>query len=153
MHDRFVPDYYQRELHATLQGLRQRYCPVEDYYRELELLMMTADIREDREATIARFLHGLNREIRQEVELRSFVDLEEVLHLAIKVEKQLKVVTARRFPPANKTTPDTAPSSDSMSLRTEADNPTFPRNQQPKTEGSSASIQCFICFGHRHKSH
>ncbi|CAL1413354.1 unnamed protein product [Linum trigynum] len=58
---------------------------------------MRADIREDKETTIARFLHGLNCEIRHEIYLRSFVELEEAVHLAIKIEKQHKMFTGSRF--------------------------------------------------------
>ncbi|CAL1388706.1 unnamed protein product [Linum trigynum] len=82
MRDRFVMAYYQRELHESLQAIRQEGRSVDEYFRELELLLMRTDVREDREATIARFLHGMNREITQEVDLRSFVDLEDALHLS-----------------------------------------------------------------------
>ncbi|CAL1355863.1 unnamed protein product [Linum trigynum] len=99
MRECFGPAYYCRELHEALQSIHQGSRSVDDYYKELEMLLLRADIREDTEATILRFLPGLNREIRQEVEMRQFIDLEEVVHLAIKVEKQLKVGTGRRFAP------------------------------------------------------
>ncbi|KAL0434171.1 UNVERIFIED_CONTAM: hypothetical protein Slati_2751400 [Sesamum latifolium] len=51
---------------------------------------------EDNEATIARFLHGLNRDIANIVEMHHYVELEEMVHQAIKVEQQLK---RRRFVP------------------------------------------------------
>uniref|UniRef100_A0A2N9EDV2 Reverse transcriptase domain-containing protein n=1 Tax=Fagus sylvatica TaxID=28930 RepID=A0A2N9EDV2_FAGSY len=35
----------------------------EDYYKEMEIAMIRANVEEDREATMARFLLGLNREI------------------------------------------------------------------------------------------
>jgi len=34
---------------------------------------------------MARFLHGLNSDIRDVVELQNYVELEELVHLAIKV--------------------------------------------------------------------
>ncbi|CAL1401727.1 unnamed protein product [Linum trigynum] len=97
LHERFVVGYYQRDLHEALQQLRQGSKSVDEYFRELELLMMRADIREDKEATISRFLHGMNREIRLEVELRPFVALEEVVHLAIEVERQQRTSVGRRY--------------------------------------------------------
>lgn len=39
---------------------------------------------------MARFLCGLNREIQDQVELRHYLDLDEMLQMAIKVEQQLK---------------------------------------------------------------
>ncbi|KAL6350802.1 hypothetical protein AAG906_031388 [Vitis piasezkii] len=45
---------------------------------------------EGREATMARFLNGLNRDIVNMVELQHYVELEDMVHMAIKVERQLK---------------------------------------------------------------
>ena len=36
---------------------------VEEYYKDMEVAMIRANVEEDREATMARFLVGLNREI------------------------------------------------------------------------------------------
>jgi len=45
---------------------------------------------EDREATMARFLNGLNRDIANVVELQHCVELEDMVHMATKVERQIK---------------------------------------------------------------
>ncbi|KAL0410950.1 UNVERIFIED_CONTAM: hypothetical protein Slati_3684700 [Sesamum latifolium] len=45
---------------------------------------------EDNEATMIHFLHGLNRDIADVVEMHHYVELEEMVHQAIKVEQQLK---------------------------------------------------------------
>jgi hypothetical protein len=63
---------------------------VEEYQKELEVAMIRANVNEDEEVTMSRFLNGLNRDIANVVELQSYVDLEELVHLAIKVEGQLK---------------------------------------------------------------
>jgi hypothetical protein len=42
---------------------------VEDYHKELEVVMIRADVEEDREVTMARFLSGLNRDIANVIEL------------------------------------------------------------------------------------
>ena len=39
---------------------------------------------------MARFLLGLNREIHDKVEMQHYVELEDMVHMAIKVEQQLK---------------------------------------------------------------
>ena len=45
--------------------------------------MTRADLDEDREATMAWFIGGLNKEIADRVELQYYVELEELVHLAI----------------------------------------------------------------------
>ncbi|KAJ4700576.1 Retrovirus-related Pol polyprotein from transposon 17.6 [Melia azedarach] len=56
----------------------------------MEAAMIRANVEEDNEATMARFLNGLNKEISNVVELQPYMELENLLHLALKVEKQLK---------------------------------------------------------------
>jgi hypothetical protein len=90
MRKRFVPSYYYQELYKKLQGIRQGSRSVEDYYKEMEIAMNCANVEEDREATRARFLLGLNREIHDKVEEQHYVELEDMVHMAIKVEQQLK---------------------------------------------------------------
>ena len=96
MRRRFVPSHYYRELFNKLQRLSQGNHSVEDYYQEMEVAMIRANIEEDREATMARFLAGLNQEIANQVELHHYVELEDMVHMATKVEKQLKRKGARQ---------------------------------------------------------
>jgi hypothetical protein len=63
---------------------------VEEYQKELEVALIRANVNEDEEVTMSMFLNGLNRDITNVVELQSYVELEELVHLAIKVEGQLK---------------------------------------------------------------
>ncbi|KAL0401948.1 UNVERIFIED_CONTAM: hypothetical protein Slati_4224700, partial [Sesamum latifolium] len=60
------------------------------YYKEMEIAMIRTNIMEDNEATVARFLHGFNRDIADVVEMHHYAELEEMVHQAIKVEQQLK---------------------------------------------------------------
>ena len=85
MRRHFVPRHYHRELHQRLQNLRQGTKSVEDYHMEIPVTRV--DLEVDREATMARFISGLNKEIANRVELQYYVELEELVHLAIKVEK------------------------------------------------------------------
>ncbi|PKI52752.1 hypothetical protein CRG98_026873, partial [Punica granatum] len=78
MQRRFVPSYYYRDLHLKLQSLRQGKRSVEDYHKEMELVLIWANIEEEEEATMARFLCGLNREIANAVELQHYVEIEEM---------------------------------------------------------------------------
>ena len=73
-----------------LQVLRQGSRSVEDYYKEMEMIMTRTDTGEDEEATIVRFLGSLNKKIVDWVELQHYVELEEMVHMAIKVKNQFK---------------------------------------------------------------
>ncbi|GKV07038.1 hypothetical protein SLEP1_g18849 [Rubroshorea leprosula] len=90
MRKRFVTSHYYRDLYQRLQGLTQGSKSIEDYHKEMEIAMVRVNVEEDREATMARFLHGLNRDIANVVELQHYVELEDMVHMAMKVEQQLK---------------------------------------------------------------
>ena len=61
----------------------------------MELAIIRANIDEDRKATMARFLHGLNKNIADLVELHHYVDMDDMLHMAIKIGKQLKFKSSK----------------------------------------------------------
>ena len=85
---RHIPSYYNRELMDKLQRLQQRSMTVEEYRQKMELYMMRAGIVEGPETTLARFLSGLNFEIRDRVELLPYRDLNDLVQMCIKVEQQ-----------------------------------------------------------------
>nr|KYP31647.1 hypothetical protein KK1_047934 [Cajanus cajan] len=57
------------------QRLQQKDVSVEQYRQQMELYMMRACIREEEATTVARFLSGLDLEIRDQVELLPYMDL------------------------------------------------------------------------------
>jgi hypothetical protein len=95
MRKRFVPSYYHRELHQRLRNLVQGSKTVEEYFLEMETLMLRADLQEDGEAVMSRFMGGLNREIQDRLETQHYVELEEMLHKAVMFEQQIKRKNAR----------------------------------------------------------
>ena len=94
---RFVPSHYYRDFYLKLQGLNQISRSVDEYFKEMEIAMTWANVIEDREATMARFLNGLNRDIANVVELQHCVELKDMVHMATKVERQLKRRGSTRF--------------------------------------------------------
>ena len=54
---------YYREFYQKLQSLGQGSRSVDEYYKEMEVVMIRANVEEDKEATMVRFLVGLNKEI------------------------------------------------------------------------------------------
>ena len=97
MRKRFVPSHCYRDFYQKLQSLTQGYRSVDDYHKEMEIAMIQANVEEDRKATMARFLNGLNQDITNVVELQHYVELEDMVHMAIKVERQLKRKGTRSF--------------------------------------------------------
>jgi hypothetical protein len=85
---RFVPNHYYRDLYHKLQNLTQGSRSVEEYHKEMEVAMIRANVKEDWAATMARFLSGLNRDIVNVVELHHYVVVEDMVHMAMKVERQ-----------------------------------------------------------------
>jgi len=77
-------------LFNHLQMITQSSKSVKEYQKELEVAMIRANINEDEEVTISRFLNGLNRDMTNVMELQSYVELEELVYLAITVGGKLK---------------------------------------------------------------
>ncbi|GKV11621.1 hypothetical protein SLEP1_g22863 [Rubroshorea leprosula] len=142
-------------------GLTQGSKSVEDYHKEMEIAMVRANVEEDREATMAQFLHGLNRDIANVVELQHYVELEDMVPMAMKVERQLK----RKG--ANSRTGQNSGSSSSWKLnwskkeensafkpKTAASkSKEFGSNEKSKTDntqGRNRDIKCFRCLGKGH---
>ncbi|RDY10589.1 hypothetical protein CR513_04861, partial [Mucuna pruriens] len=60
---RFLLASYVRDLYKRLQRVYQGSKSVEEYYKDMEVTLMRANIVESNEATMAYFRHILNREI------------------------------------------------------------------------------------------
>ena len=84
---RHIPSYYERELMDKLQRLRQGSMIVEEYRQQVELLLLRAGLREEERTRIARFLSGLNMEVRDKVEHEA-VTMAVVVALAVESEKE-----------------------------------------------------------------
>ena len=82
---RYVPTRYNRTMRQKLQRLSQGNLTVEEYYKEMEMALVRANIEEDTEDTMARSLSGLHPNIR-DVELQEYVELDDLLHKAVWVE-------------------------------------------------------------------
>jgi len=69
-----------------LQRLEQRSVSVEEYRQTMELFILRVGIEEE-DLTIARFLSGLNYNIRDRVELLPYQNLNDLVQMCIKVEQ------------------------------------------------------------------
>jgi hypothetical protein len=157
MRRRFVPSHYYRDLYQKLQILTQRSRSVEDYHKEMDVAMIRANVEEDREATMARFLNGLNRDIANVIELQHYVEIEDMVHMAMKVERQLKRKWTARYTSVSSIT---WKSKWDRNDPAEAKRKTKPpkgkdegTSNKPKVESQPSrnrDIKCFKCLGSGH---
>uniref|UniRef100_A0A2N9I342 CCHC-type domain-containing protein n=1 Tax=Fagus sylvatica TaxID=28930 RepID=A0A2N9I342_FAGSY len=157
MRRRFVPSHFYRDLYQRLQNLIQGSRSVEDYHKEMEVVMIRANVEEDREATMARFLSGLNRDIANVIELQHYVEIEDMVHMAMKVERQLKRKgTARYTSVSNTTWKSKWDRNDSAEAKRKTEPPKGKdegTSNKPKVESQPSrnrDIKCFKCLGSGH---
>ncbi|KAL4349016.1 hypothetical protein GQ457_17G010280 [Hibiscus cannabinus] len=159
MRRRFIPTHYHRELFNKLQNLKQSNRSVEDYYKEMEVAMIRANIDEDREATMAKFLAGLDPDIANVVELQHYIDIDDMVHMAMKVEKQLKRKGAARPYASNTSKWGHGSNKKNVAIPTKdgsgSSKPNKPiiesnKGKNTSTPVRSRDVQCFKCLGRDH---
>jgi len=79
MRTRFVPSHYYRDLYNRLARLVQGGKSVEDYHKEMEMIMARANIEEDEQRIMSRFLGSLNSNIASELEMYEYNSIEELV--------------------------------------------------------------------------
>ncbi|KAG2411305.1 hypothetical protein I3760_Q012900 [Carya illinoinensis] len=154
---RFVPSHYYRDLYQKLQNLTQGSRSVEDYHKEMEVAMIRANVEEDREATMARFLSGLNRDIANVVELQHYVEIEDMVHMAMKVERQLKREGTARYTSVPSTTWKSKWDRNDPAEAKRTIEPPKGKDEGPSSKAKVESqpsrnrdIKCFKCLGSWH---
>jgi hypothetical protein len=70
-----------------LQSLSQGSKSIDEYFKEMKITMIRVNVYEERKATMARFLNGLNNDIANVVELQHYLEMEDMMHMAIKIGK------------------------------------------------------------------
>uniref|UniRef100_A0A2N9FCF4 CCHC-type domain-containing protein n=1 Tax=Fagus sylvatica TaxID=28930 RepID=A0A2N9FCF4_FAGSY len=144
---------YSEEKKVKLAGSRS----VEDYHKEMEVAMIRANVEEDREATMARFLSGLNRDIANVIELQHYVEIEDMVHMAIKVERQLKRKGTARYTSVSNTTWKSKWDKNDPAEAKRKTEPPMGKDEgtsnKPKVESQPSrnrDIKCFKCLGSGH---
>src|SRR2546425_3567702 len=168
MRSRFVPSSYTRDLYNRLARLVQGGRSVEEYHKEMEMIMARANIEEDDDRKIARFLGGLNLSISKELELYEYHTMEELVQKAMKIERRLKnkSLAKSNFPKTSggissfrgnsagsskdfKGTLSENSSTSSSSSHSFAKSSSADVKALPKTT-PTREIKCFKCLGHGH---
>ena len=73
-----------------LQGLTYGSKIIDEYHKEMEITMIQANVVEDGEATMAIFLNRLNKDIANIMKSQHYMELEDMVHMKTKVERQIK---------------------------------------------------------------
>ncbi|XP_013639562.1 PREDICTED: uncharacterized protein LOC106344799 [Brassica oleracea var. oleracea] len=154
MNKRFVPTHYGRDLQQKLRRLSQGAKSVEDYHQEMETLILKADLIEGAEATMARFQGGLNRDIRDRLELQEYEDMDELLHKAILIEQQNKRKSSAKTP--NGSAAKSVYSKDDKSSDKPKEGSSLvearrdDKGKESATSTRSRNVRCFKCHGIGH---
>ncbi|KAK1607326.1 hypothetical protein QYE76_030999 [Lolium multiflorum] len=90
MHTRFLPTHHKRDLFNKLTQLKQIFKSVEEYYKDMHMTMMSANVDEREEQTMARFLNGLNIPVKRIMEFLPYTNMVELLHQATRAERQVR---------------------------------------------------------------
>ncbi|XP_073107199.1 uncharacterized protein [Elaeis guineensis] len=128
------------------------------HHDELIAMMKRSMMNSEMMMTIARFLGGLNKEIADTVELQSYVFLDDVIKLAVKVERQRKRGASKPSKTTNssslspwsvpKTVPKQVEKGDSSKRVTDTAKEKEVKNSQPSRR--SRDIKYFKCLGYGH---
>ena len=86
---RFIPRNYNLSLYDKLQNLRQGTMSVDEYNKEMEIIMQRAKVREEPEQTMQRFLSGLSFNIKRIVCHHQYGNVQDLLYQAREAELQL----------------------------------------------------------------
>src|SRR2546425_4056191 len=168
MRSRFVPSSYTRDLYNRLARLLQGGRSVEEYHKEMEMIMARANIEEDDDRKMARFLGGLNLSISEELELYEYHTMGELVQKAMKIERRLKrrataksnflkssgefssfrgnsAVSSKDFKGTlSENSSTSSSSSHSFAKSSSADVKALPKTTPTR------EIKCFKCLGHGH---
>ncbi|KAK1602142.1 hypothetical protein QYE76_017185 [Lolium multiflorum] len=155
-------------LFNKLTQLKQSYKSVEEYYKEMHMTMMSANVDEREEQTMARFLNGLNIPVKRIVEFLPYKNMVELLHQATRAERQVRedlasaktktFFAARNAMNASSSIKNTSalaskdpPKQARSAIKTTSFKPEQSTMSSKASTGSS-NITCFKCGAQGHKS-
>uniref|UniRef100_A0A2N9HZ31 CCHC-type domain-containing protein n=1 Tax=Fagus sylvatica TaxID=28930 RepID=A0A2N9HZ31_FAGSY len=123
----------------------------------MEVVVIRTNVGENREATMARFLSGLNRDIANIIELQYYVEIEDMVHMAMKVERQLKRKGIEIYTSVSNTTWNSKwDRNDPAETKRKTEPPKGKdegTSNKPKVESQPSrnrDIKCFKCLGSGH---
>ncbi|GKV42421.1 hypothetical protein SLEP1_g49829 [Rubroshorea leprosula] len=144
---KFLLDRYYQDNFVKFHNLQQKSLTVEEYTMEFEQLMMKCDVWEKDKQTIARYLGGLDYDISKVVQLQQYWTLDDVIRLALRVEKQIskKNITSASKPR------DFGASRGTQASKTAAKTPAKTKKEVSSSRPAQSNTRkCFKCQGFGH---
>lgn len=155
---KFLPDNFRQDNFLKFHNFKQQDLSVEDYTMEFDHLMLKCNVNESEEQIIARYLGGLKTKIANIVQLQPYWTYNDVVKLAIKVEKQGKDVHGN----VQRSSPNVGISSGEIVMSSKPNPSTNSKASKPSPKDESAagsnhpsasktnSRKCFKCQGFGH---
>ncbi|KAL1193540.1 hypothetical protein V5N11_025737 [Cardamine amara subsp. amara] len=109
MRRRYVLPLYHRDLKKRFRKLQQDNRSIEEYYEEFEHLWNRLQLDESEETFMAQFPDVMQDRIVRKVERQHYIGFDELLHLAIQIEHQIKRKNASKPRPRQPTNPSWSP--------------------------------------------
>ncbi|RDX79496.1 hypothetical protein CR513_40071, partial [Mucuna pruriens] len=138
------------------KSLTQGSISVEDYYKKMEIVMIRANVEEDREETMTRFIGGLKKGIVDVVELQHYMETKDLLHKAIQVKRKFKSKSSSKFALSSSSSWRSNWKNNKVVTNPKEDMKAKYSNSPPKdkidtnTSYRSGDIKCFRCQGVGH---
>jgi len=166
MRERFVGQNDEQDTLKKYYNLQQGSKSVEGYYEELEHTRLRANVNDGEMNLVARFISGLNKEIRQPLDLHRLPTLYEAYQMALKVEGHQKenksrVQSSSSSWAKNKDVWKSSPTWDNSKGAKQDFKSNFDK-AKPKTDykdlgnksklETPSKIKCFKCQGYGHKA-
>ena len=86
-----MPKSYLQDAYNKLQAFKQDDLSLEEYAEKFDHLLVCCKVNEKEEQTIARYLQGLRKDIRDVVELQPYHSYHDVFKLAVKIVTRLLI--------------------------------------------------------------
>ncbi|RDX97906.1 hypothetical protein CR513_19256, partial [Mucuna pruriens] len=116
---------------------------VEEYHKDMEVALSRTNVLESNEATMARFLHGLNQDIQDIVEMSHYSTIDDLVHQRLSRE----YVWLQEEPTSAFPTIGTSHKNGSLPPLDRKEEGKLPN---PIIASNNSSIKCFKCLGKEH---
>lgn len=100
--EKYLPAYHKGKLLDQILNLKQTSFSVIEYLNQFEKLILRWNLREKTYITVRRFINGLRKDIKPDVDYISPRTLEDAYHRALEMERYIYYPTPRKnIPQAN----------------------------------------------------
>lgn len=149
---KYLPIDYKQEIYHKLHNLKQKELSVDEYTAAFDHLMMQGELVEPEEQSIARYIGGLRYDIANMLQLQTYLSMNDVCRLALKIEKQLKEAKGNRYGVRDGYTRggNSRPNLQSKVVKVDDKKETPSGGKQAAGSSTTSGRRCFKCQGLGH---